>query len=51
MTEVDLDAGHIGDSFGLRHFMPPIVGQEQTTLRVAAVEHGSESTTAAVEVA
>ena len=41
--EVDLDAGHLGEPFGLSHFMPPIVGQGQTPLRVDAVEHGSES--------
>ena len=41
--EVDLDAGHLGEPFGLSTFTPPIVGQGKTPLRVAAVEHGSES--------
>ena len=41
--EVYLDAGQLGERFGLSHFTSPIVGQGQTPLRVFAVEHGSES--------
>ena len=41
--EVYLDAGQLGEPFGLSHFTPPIVGQGQTPLRVDAVEHGSKS--------
>ena len=34
--QVDLDAGHIGEPFGLSHFTPPIVSLGQTPAAVAA---------------
>lgn len=46
--EVAIDAGYFGEPFMLYHLAPLIIGQEQATLRVDTVKHGSEASDCSV---